>query len=66
MKKILSLVVGATLSIVAMAQDNGMGNHNGNSSGTSFSGTEMLLGGILLVLIIGIAAWVFNSRRNRN
>lgn len=49
-----------------MAQDNGMGSHNGNSSGNySFSGTQMLLGAILIVLIVAVVLWVSNNRRNR-
>ena len=45
-----------------MAQNNGMGNHNGNSYGNySFSGTQILLGAILGVLIIGGLVWFLNN-----
>lgn len=63
MKKLLILIAALTLSVGAFAQDGRMmGNNNGNYS---FSGTEMLLGAILMLLVVGILVWVLDSRRNR-
>lgn len=62
MKKLLILFIAFTLSIGVFAQHDGgmMGNPNGNSS---FSTTEMFLGGILIVLIIGGVIWFVNNSR---
>ena len=63
MKKLMILIAALTLSVGAFAQDGRMmGNNNGNYS---FSGTEMLLGAILILLVVAILIWVLDSRRNR-
>lgn len=57
-----------TFSLAIMAQGDGMGNHDGHTSNTngnySFSTTQMLLGGILLILLVGGAVWLFNNKRS--
>ena len=66
MKKIVVLICAFTVNFVVFAQNDGgnMGNHNGNSSGySSFSTTQLLLGAILIVLIIGGVIWVANNSR---
>jgi len=66
MKKLLILTTAFVLSFAAFAQNEGMSNQNGNSSGNySFSGTQILLGAILLVLIIGGLMWFFNNSRKK-
>ncbi len=63
MKTLIILCAAFTLSVSAFAQDGRMmGNNNGNYS---FSGTEMLLGAILIILIVAVLVWVLDSRRNR-
>jgi uncharacterized membrane protein len=66
MKRVLILIYALTVSIGVFAQndDRMMGNRNGNSSGSSsFSTTEVFLGAILIVLIIGGVIWIVNNSR---
>ena len=66
-EKVSMLTTAFVLSLEVFAQSEGMGTHNGNSSGSySFSGTQMLLVAILLVLIIGGLVWfLINSKKGK-
>ncbi len=65
MKKLMMFFLAFTFSLGVFAQNEGMGNNHGNFNGnSSFSTTEMLLGGILFVLIISFLMRSFNNSRN--
>ena len=67
MKYLLILIAALALCTGLFAQDGGMMRNNGNGNGNySFSGTEMLLGAILIVLVVALLVWVLSKRRNRD
>ena len=65
MKKLILFFLAFPYSLGVLAQNERMGNNHGNSNGNfSFSVTEMLLGGIFLVLVVALLMRVFNNSRN--
>ena len=65
MKKIMMFFLAFTYSLGVLAQHQEMGNNHGNFNGnSSFSLTEILLGGILIVLILAFLMRSFNNSRN--